>query len=142
MTPARVVMEVGTHSAWVREVVAGCGHEVLVANPSQMDGPKQRKRKNDRLDAHRLARVGRADPQSLFPVEHRSTEVRQDLVMIRARDALVAARTQMINTTRGLVKSLGARLPKCSSASFSHKVQALLPAEVREGLLPLRQLGE
>ena len=142
LTPARVVMEVGTHSAWVREVVARCGHEVLVANPRQMDGPKQRKRKNDRLDAHRLARVGRVDPQSLFPVQHRSTEVRQDLVMIRARDALVAARTQMINTTRGLVKSLGARLPKCSSASFSHKVEAALPAEVREVLLPLVQLVE
>lgn len=29
LTAARVVMEVGTHSAWSREVVAGCGHEVL-----------------------------------------------------------------------------------------------------------------
>src|SRR5262245_46583894 len=87
LTPARVVMEVGTHSAWVREVVARCGHEVLVANPRQMEGPKQRKRKNDRLDAHRLARVGRADPQSLFPVSHRSVEVRQDLVAVRARKA-------------------------------------------------------
>ena len=142
LTPVRAVMEVGTHSAWVREVVAHCGHEVLVANPRQMDGPKQRKRKNDRLDAHRLARVGRVDPQSLFPIEHRSREVRQDLVMIRARDALVATRTQMINITRGLVKSLGARLPKCSSASFSHKVEAALPAEVREVLLPLVQLVE
>jgi hypothetical protein len=45
LTAARVVMEVGTHSAWTREVVAGCGHEVLVANPRQMEGPKQRKRK-------------------------------------------------------------------------------------------------
>jgi hypothetical protein len=30
-------------------VVAGCGHEVLVANPRQMEGPKPRKRKNDRI---------------------------------------------------------------------------------------------
>ncbi len=29
---SRVVLEVGTHSAWVREVIAGLGHEVLVAN--------------------------------------------------------------------------------------------------------------
>ena len=142
LTAARVVIEVGTHSAWTREVVAGCGHEVLVANPRQMEGPKQRKRKNDRIDAHRLARVGRVDPQSLFPIEHRSSEARQDLVMLRARDALVAARTQLINTTRGLVKSLGARLPKCSSPSFAHKVEAALPAEVRESLLPLVHLVE
>ena len=46
---ARVVMEVGTHSAWVQEVIAGEGHEVLVANPRLMEGSKRRKRKNDRL---------------------------------------------------------------------------------------------
>jgi transposase len=72
MVAARVVMEVGTHSAWVRDVVAACGHEVLVANPRQMDGPKRRQRKNDRIDAHKLARLGRVDPQSLFAVQHRS----------------------------------------------------------------------
>jgi transposase len=142
LTPARVVMEVGTHSAWVRDVVAGCGHEVLVANPRQMEGPKRRKRKNDRIDAHKLARVGRIDPQSLFPVNHRSAAVRQDLVAVRARNAVVAVRKDLINTTRGLVKSMGGRLPKCSTASFSHKVDEALPAEVREALLPLIQLVE
>jgi hypothetical protein len=33
LNAARVVVEVGTHSAWVQEVISGCGHEVLVANP-------------------------------------------------------------------------------------------------------------
>src|SRR5947209_11667792 len=135
-------MEVGTHSAWVREIVANCGHEVLVANPRQMAGPKRRPRKNDRIDAQKLARLGRVDPQSLFPIEHRSTPVRQDLVLLRARDALVAARTQLINATRGLVKSLGTRLPKCSSLSFASKIEEALPAEVREVLLPLVRLVE
>src|SRR3954463_15561991 len=117
--PPRVVLEVGTHSAWVREIVAHCEHEVLVAHPRRMAGPKRRPRKNDRIDAQKLARLGRVDPQSLFPIENRSTPVRQDLVLLRARDALVAARTQLINATRGLVKSLGTRLPKCSSLSFA-----------------------
>ncbi len=111
LNAARVVVEVGTHSAWVREVIVGCGHEVLVANPRLMEGSKRRKRKNDRIDANKLARLGRVDPQSLHPLEHRSTEVRQDLVMLRARDALVSTRTELINTTRGLVKSMGKRLP-------------------------------
>ena len=66
--------------------------EVLVANRRQMEGPKRRNRKNDRIDAHKLARVGRIDPQSLFPVNHRSAAVRQDLVAVRARNALVAVR--------------------------------------------------
>ena len=89
---ARVVVEVGTHSAWVQEVISGCGHEVLVANPRLMDGSKRRNRKNDRIDANKLARLGRLDPESLYPIQHRSREVRQDLFMLRARDALVAAR--------------------------------------------------
>ena len=142
LTAARVIFEVGTHSAWVREVVVGCGHEVLVANSRRMEGRKRGKRKNDRMDAHKLARLGRVEPQSLYPMEHRSREVRQDLVVLRARDTLVSVRTQLINATRGLVKSMGARLPKCSSPSFPKKVEEALPAEVREALLPLVRLAE
>jgi transposase len=140
LNAARVVVEVGTHSAWVREVICGYGHEVLVANPRLMEGSKRRKRKNDRIDANKLARLGRVDPQSLHPMQHRSPEVRQDLVMLRARDALVAARTELINATRGLVKSMGARLPQCSSPSFAHKAEEAVPAEIREALLPLVRL--
>jgi transposase len=55
---------------------------------------------------------------------------------------LVTARTQLINATRGLVKSLGARLPQCSSPSFASKIEESLPAEVREVLLPLVRLVE
>src|ERR1700730_7722801 len=137
LNAARVVVEVGTHSAWVREVIRGYGHEVLVANPRLMEGSKRRKRKNDRIDANKLARLGRVDPQSLHPMQHRSAEVRQDLVLLRARDGLVAARTELINATRGLVKSMGRRLLKCSSPSFAQKVEAAVPAEIREALLPL-----
>jgi len=73
----------------------------------------------------------------LHPMRHRSKEVRQDLVVLRARDALVAARTELINATRGLVKSLGTRLPKSSSPSFAQKVEEAVPAQIREALLPL-----
>ena len=93
---ARVVMEVGTHSPWMQEIIAGEGHEVVVANPRLMEGSKRRKRKNDRIDAKKLARLGRVDPQSLYPIRHRSREVRQDLVVLRARDALVADRVQRL----------------------------------------------
>lgn len=138
---ARVVVEVGTHSPWVREVIQSCGHEVLVANPRLMEGSRRRKRKSDRIDARKLARLGRVDPQSLHPLEHRSKEVRQDLVLLRARDALVAVRTELINTTRGLVKSMGQRLPRSSSQSFASKAEEGLPVEIREALLPLVQFA-
>jgi transposase len=142
LTPARVVIEVGTHSPWVQDVITELGHEVLVANPRLMEGSKRRKRKSDRIDANKLARLGRVDPQSLYPIRHRSREVRQDLVVLRARDALVSVRTELINTTRGLVKSMGTRLPRCSSPSFAEKVKDAIPVEAREALLPLVQLVE
>jgi transposase len=142
LTVARVVMEVGTHSAWVQDVITEWGHEVLVANPRLMEGSKRRKRKSDRIDANKLARLGRVDPQSLYPIRHRSREVRQDLVVLRARDALVSVRTELINTARGLVKSMGTRLPRCSSPSFAGKVKDAIPVEVGEALLPLVQLVE
>jgi hypothetical protein len=107
LTASRVVIEVGTHWAWVQDVITEWGHEVLVANPRLMEGSKGRKRNSDRIDANKLARLGRVDPQSLHPIRHRSREVRQDLVVLRARDALVSERTELINTARGLVKSMG-----------------------------------
>jgi transposase len=118
MAAARVVMEVGTHSAWARDVVARSGHQVLIAIPRQMEGPKRRKRKNDRIDAHKLARVGRMDPQSLFPIHHRGQGVRQDLVAVRARNAVMAVRKDLINATRGLVRIMGWQLPSVRPQVF------------------------
>ena len=140
LATSRVVVEVGTHSAWVREVIAGFGHEVLVANPRLMEGSKRRRRKNDRIDAEKLARLGRIDPKSLHPIQHRSTEVREDLLVLRARDALVASRTELINTVRALVKTMGTRLSSCSSEAFAKKAEMDIPDELRETLQPLLRL--
>ena len=134
---SRVVIEVGTHSAWVREVIAGLGHEVLVANARRMAGPKRRRRKNDRIDAARLARLGRVDPQSLYPIQHRSSEVREDLLLLRAREPFVESRTKLISAVRGLVKTMGARLSSYSSDAFPKKVIAEIPDELKKTLQPL-----
>jgi transposase len=138
---SRVVIEVGTHSAWVREVIADLGHEVLVANAQRMEGTKRRRRKNDRIDALKLARLGRVDPKSLYPIQHRSTEVREDLVVLRAREALVESRTKLISAVRGLVKTMGGtRLSSSSTEAFSRKVAAEIPPPIRETIQPLLRL--
>jgi transposase len=135
---SRVVIEVGTHSAWVQEVIAGLGHEVLVANARRMEGSKRRRRKNDRIDAAKLARLGRVDPKSLYPIQHRSTEVREDLVVLRAREALVESRTKLISAVRGLVKTMGGtRLSSSSTEAFSRKVAGEIPQPIRETIQPL-----
>jgi hypothetical protein len=69
----------------------------------------------------------RADPELLYPIRQRGVEVRYDLVLLRARDALVAVRTKLINCVRGQVKSVGGRLPKCSVESFHTTAEERLP---------------
>jgi Transposase len=64
LAPARVVFEVGTHPASTREIITGLGHEVLVANPRLMEASKRRRRRNDRIDAIKLARLGRVHRRS------------------------------------------------------------------------------
>ena len=137
---SRVAMEVGTHSAWVRELIAGLGHEVLVANAQRMEGRKRRRRKNDRIDAARLARLGRVDPSSLYPIQHRSTEVREDLLVLRAREVLVESRTKLISAVRSMVKTVGARVPSSSSDAFSRKAAAEIPQQIRDTAQPLLNL--
>ncbi len=115
---SRVVLEVGTHSPWVSRLLSGLGHEVIVANPRRVRLIAESDRKHDRTDAEQLARLGRIDPQLLNPIQHRGKEAQEDLEVIRARGALVRARTMLINHARGAVKATGARLPSCSSQAI------------------------
>lgn len=133
-----VAMEAGTHSPWASRLVARLGHRVVVANPSEVYGPKRRrKRKNDRLDAEFLARQARADTRLLYPIQHRGPEAQQHLAMLRARDQLVRSRSKLINHVRGSVKALGARISACSAEAFARRAARELPSELRSALSPL-----
>jgi transposase len=134
---ARVVMEAGTHSPWVSRLAKEGGHETFVANPSELYGRKRRKRRNDKLDAEKLARVGRADPALLYPIQHRGEEAQADLAVLRSRDQLVQARTQLITHVRNSVKSIGDRLPKCDTDVFARRMRDALPALLRPALDPV-----
>jgi transposase len=48
------------------------------------------RKKDDRLDAQRLARLARIDPELLYPVKQRRAQAQADLSVIRARAGLVA----------------------------------------------------
>lgn len=136
----RVVMEAGTHSPWVSREVERLGHEVVVGNPTQMYGPRRRKKRNDRSDAEFLARQGRADVKLLWPIQHRSAEAQVHLEMLRGRDQLVGARSKLINHVRGAVKSLGGRIGKCSAEAFARRASLQVPEELRSGMEPLVEM--
>ena len=133
---ARVVLEVGGHAGWISRLLAGSGHEVLVADARKARLVMGDQQKDDRLDAELLARFGRADPKLLRPVKLRSEETQCALAVIRSRDALVSARTSLINHVRGAVKALGRRLPSCSSECF-HRLRDGVPEALREALEPM-----
>ena len=134
---ARIVLEAGTHSAWVSRLLEELGHEVIVANPRRLRLIYETDRKSDRVDAEYLARLGRLDPELLAPIEHRSEDAQVDLALLRSRDALVRARTALVNHVRGVVKSSGARLPSCSTHSFASKVGEFIPEDLRPALEPV-----
>jgi transposase len=135
--PARVALEAGTHSRWVEVALAAAGHEVVVANPRQIQLIWKRKKKTDRSDANLLARLARIDVSLLAPVHHRSRAAQEDLAVLRSRDLLVAVRTRLINHVRGQVKQFGLRIPSCSPSAFVERAAMIIPASLEPALTPV-----
>jgi transposase len=140
--PMRIAIEAGTHSPWVSRVLEECGHEVLVANARKLRLIYANKRKTDEVDAENLARLARLDPKLLYPLKHRGEDSQAHMAIIRSRQALVGARTQLVNHVRGAVKSFGARLPKCPARSFHKRASEHIPEALLPALGPiLEQIG-
>ncbi len=129
-----IALEVGTHSPWVSRLLEGSGHEVVVANPRKTRLIYSGSRKTDRIDAEKLARLLRSDPELLYPVVHRGEDSQAHLALVHSREVLVRSRARLINHVRGTVKSFGSRLPSCSSASFHKKAPEHVPPKLEEAL--------
>ena len=138
----RIAMEVGTHSPWVSRLLGGLGHEVIVANARQVKLISDSSSKDDRLDAQTLARLARVDPKLLRPIRHRSEEAQAHLMVIRVRAALVETRTSLVNTARGLAKSVGERLASCDADQMGVDRMEGLPQPLLKTLEPLLEVVE
>lgn len=134
---ARVVLEVGAQSAWMSRDLEAWGHEVLVANSYRMGQIYKGQDKSDRNDAETLARLGRSDPKLLRPIRHRGAQVMADRSLLRSRDVLVRSRAGLVNHARGVVKTVGARLPACGTGQFAKRVREAVPEELRAALDPI-----
>jgi transposase len=137
MPRSRIALGTGTHSPWVSRVLSGLGHEVIVAHARKVRLIGESRKKDDRLDAQTLARLARIDPQLLCPVKHRSAQAQADLSTIRARAALVRARTGLVNTARSLAKSYGERLRGCNVRNMDPEKAEDLSPELQSALEPL-----
>jgi transposase len=134
---SRVAVEAGGQSQWVAEVIQGCGHQVYVSNTRQVAYIYESDDKDDPGDAYKLAELVHFKPRLLHPIQHRSQALQVDLSWIRAREALVESRTQLINTVRGISKAFGERLQKCSVEAFTAKLASQIPAALRGAVAPV-----
>jgi transposase len=134
---ARVVMECGSHSPWVSRAVEGLGREVVVADARRLRAIWDSPKKNDVRDAQVLAQLGAGQPGLLHAIRHRDERTQAHLCVLRARERVVECRTSLVTAARGMVKSLGHRLPACDAASFHHRAADAVPEELRPALMPL-----
>jgi transposase len=140
---ARIAMEAGTHSIWISEQLQELGHEVIVANVRELRSISHSDRKSDQVDAEKLARFARLDPQILRPIAHRTVEQQEALTLIRARDLMVRLRTAAVNAVRGLTNACGHRMPASSTRCFAKRSLAVMPPGLVQALGPvLEQIAD
>lgn len=135
-----IVMETGTHSLWMSEMIRELGFEVIVAHARDLALIYGSDKKNDKLDAERLARLAQADKKLLHPVEHMTMERQTDLMVVKARDLVVRQRIQTINSIRGFLRANGCKMIEAEyTADSLKKCCSALPAEIKPAIAPLLQ---
>ena len=114
-SPARVVFEIGTSAGWLYDLAASLGLDVEVANPNH-EGWRWRnvKKKTDRADALKLARLSAAEP--LPQVHMPSRAVREMRALIGYRQQWVRRRTAIKNGIRSLLQRQGLEMQSTSAA--------------------------
>lgn len=108
--PFTVCFEASTGYGPLHDGLRGVAERVVMAHPGHLRLIFRAKRKNDRVDAAKLALLLYAG--IVQPVHVPSSQVRGWRRLIEHRHALVAERTRVKNRTRALLRSVGLRPPK------------------------------
>lgn len=137
----RIVVEASTESEWVAQVLEGCGHDVVVADPNYtlMYARRDRRVKTDRRDARALAEACRLG--AYRPAHRRSAAHRRLYWKVRTRTALVRTRTQHICAIRALLRGWGIAVAGARGVYFLDRLaEASIPPELYELISPLVEL--
>jgi transposase len=108
--PFSVCFEASGGYGFLFEKLEAMAHRVIVAHPGQLRLIFRSSRKNDRVDAEKLAKLLFLD--EVPPVHVPSLQVRSWRSMIEHRRRLVADRTRAKNAIRALLRSHGVESPK------------------------------
>jgi transposase len=118
---SRVIMETCSESLFVADAAKELGHDVCVVPATLVRtlGVGARRTKNDRRDAQVLSEAScRLDLPSVHISSARS---RDRKTMCTARDALVSARTQLVNSVRGWMRRTGMAIRTGSVETFTKR---------------------
>lgn len=129
-----VVLETGTHSNWLAELLRARHCRVLVGHARKLRMIWNVDNKCDARDAEMLARIARFDTKLLHPVKLKSSARRIDLTILKARDTLVKTATLLKNHVRGSLRSFGVDLEAVSSDNFPDTAKARIPRELSGAL--------
>ncbi len=121
--PSRVIVETSAEAFRVADTAGEFGHDVRVVPAALVPslGVGARGIKTDRRDARVLSEVS---TRIELPSVHVPTPIsRTWKAACAAREALITARTQLINSTRGWMRTQLLRLPKGSLCTFTKRVR-------------------
>lgn len=144
--PSRVVLETCAEAFHVSDLAVAAGHEVRVV-PSMLVrslGVGSRGVKNDRKDAQVLSEVStRIDLPSVHVPSPKARELRAQST---SREAMIGARTQLINSARGWARTVGVRIRSGAVETLPSRVRkaagAQLPAYIESLLEVIETLNQ
>ncbi len=129
-----VIFEAGNQLKWIAKTLKDIeGVEIHVVHPNEIKWINQSSGKTDKIDARKLAHLGRGDmlPRKVHIVEGKIRELRE---LISARQRLQSKRVALINSIRGQMKQEGHSLPAkfFQSTHWREKLKGIKIGEVQK----------
>lgn len=146
---SRVILEASAEAFAVADSALEAGHEVRVVPPTlaRTLGVGSRRVKTDRKDAQALSDV--SCKVDLPSVHVPSTTAREYRSMSAARESLVDARTQLVNSVRGYLRTRLGQIKTGGVESFTERARKALlkqpeglPAFIERQLVVIESLNE
>src|SRR3974377_1632451 len=136
--PRMMAMEATIFTGWIYDHLLVHAEQVKVAHPLMLRAIALAKKKNDRIDAGKIADCLRCD----FLCHMASTEIRDRRRMLRYRHLLVRQMVQMKNRVSGLLLETGVTHNKQRLHKVKYFRELLSGSnEITESIRPLLQLS-
>jgi hypothetical protein len=137
--PRMIAMEATIFTGWIYDHLLPHGEQVKVAHPLMLRAITAAKRKNDRIDAGKIADCLRCD---FLPECHMaSTDIRNRRRVLRYRGLVLRQAVQMKNRVSGLLMETGVSYNKLRLHRMGYFAELLATnEEVSESIRPLLKL--